>query len=247
MEELEQELVQLKAQNEKLKNENQILKYNAKLLIEENRKLLKYKTDSLTKEQESKQRLNNNSIPKLEQISESSVIGPRLKRKIDALTSVEVVSDESAVFFKPVSQPQKQQLQQMFQKFICILILYTMNLISKETSLLNQKKINIYKQQQQQQPEINRDYLQQELKQQRLIAMKITKLKVTLLNLLKLLKYYRQRADTQSMVKTTALIKCNPVLKSCLNQTSLEMKNNLNACKLMIFVSLMMNLMKNNH
>lgn len=260
MEELEQELVQLKAQNEKLKSENQLLKENAKQLIDENRKLLKFKADLMQSSQqkqvlapkepkEEAKQVNTNTQQQQQQqiiLSESSVIGPSLKRKLNALTLVEA-ADESAVFFKYVSQPQKQQLQQMFQKFICVLILYTVNLITKETNTLNQKKINLkYQyQQQQQQPAINCGYYQQELKQQRLIMMKITKLKVTLLNLLKLLKYYRQRADTQSLAKTTALIKCNPALKSCLNQTPLDLKNNLSACKLMIFVSLMMNLMKN--
>jgi len=257
MEELEQELVQLKAQNEKLKSENQLLKENAKQLIEENRKLLKFKADLMQSSQqkqvlaskepkEEAKQVNTNTQQQQIILSESSVIGPSLKRKLNALTLVEA-ADESAVFFKYVSQPQKQQLQQMFQKFICVLILYTVNLITKETNTLNQKKINLkYQyQQQQQQPAINCGYYQQELKQQRLIMMKITKLKVTLLNLLKLLKYYRQRADTQSLAKTTALIKCNPALKSCLNQTPLDLKNNLSACKLMIFVSLMMNLMKN--
>lgn len=242
MEELEKELEQLKDQNEKLKNENQILKENAKLLIEENRKLLKYKTDSVSQLKEQETKLQQNQI----QVEESSLIGSRLKRKLNSLSLVEA-ADESAVFFKLVSQPQKQQLQQMFQKFICVLILYTMNLISKETNSLNQKKMSLKHKQQQEDQVISQEYLDQELKQQRSIMLKIQKLKVTLLNLLKLLKYYRQRADTQLMMKATALIKCNPMLKSCLNQTSVEMKNNLNACKLMIFVSLMMNLMKNKH
>lgn len=245
MEELEQELVQLKEQNEKLKNENQILKDNAKLLIEENRKLLKYKTDNMNqlKEQETKL-LQQQQQQQHKQIDESSLTGSRLKRKINSLALVEA-ADESAVFFKLVSQPQKQQLQQMFQKFICVLIFYTMNLITKETNSLNQKKMSLKHKQQDQM--ISQDYLDQEIKQQRSTMLKITKLKVTLLNLLKLLKYYRQRADTQLMIKAAALIKCNPVLKSCLNQTSVEMKNNMNMCKLMIFVSLMMNLRKNKH
>jgi len=248
MEELEHELVQLKTQNEKLKSENQLLKENTKQLIEENRKLLKFKSD-LMQEQvlAPKEDTKQTSTPKQQQqhqiLSESSLIGPSLKRKLNALTLVEA-ADESAVFFKYVSQPQKQQLQQMFQKFICVLILYTVNLITKEANSLNQKKLNL-KYKYQQTPTINCDYYQQELKQQRLIMMKITKLKVTLLNLLKLLKYYRQRADTQSMTRTTALIRCNPALKSCLNLTSFEIKNNLSTCKLMIFVSVMMNLMKN--
>lgn len=256
MEELEQELIELKTQNEKLKSENQILKDNTKLLIEENRKLLKFKTDTINqlnaqKEKESKQQ-NSNLIQQEEEqqqtkVNESNLLGPRLKRKLNAISLVDA-GDESAVFFKFVSQPQKQQLQLMFQKFICVLILYTMNLISKETNTLNQRKMNFQQQLKQEQLDVVQfDYYQQELKQQRSLAMKISKLKVTLLNLLKLLKYYRQRADTQSMMKTTALIKCNPVLKSCLNQTSVEMTNKLNTCKLMIFVSLMMNLMKNKH
>ena len=182
MEELEQELVQMKAQNEKLKNENTLLKENTKTLLEENRKLLKFKSDTLLQQQHQKPSetkiinetfnaiaLNNQLGAGSLQQQQVCVVGPSLKRKLNSSTLVEV-ADESAVFFKIVSQPKKQQLQTMLQKFICVLILYTMNLLRKETSSLNQKEKRPQHQHQQQQP--------QDQRSQRTILMKITKLKL---------------------------------------------------------------------
>ena len=88
MEELEQEIIQVKAQNEKLKNENALLKENARVLLEENRKLLKHKQDTLNQQQQ----ISNEIIP-----IENQIIGSSLKRKINPMTLVGV-ADESAVF-----------------------------------------------------------------------------------------------------------------------------------------------------
>ena len=120
MEELEKDLVKLKAENEKLKNENNLLKENTKALIDENRKLLKFKADCLAqqKQVDTKSEINtisneiNNNNNNNNQIVSSS-----LKRKINSLTLIGAASDESAVFFNLVSQPKKQQLQSMIQKF----------------------------------------------------------------------------------------------------------------------------------
>jgi len=223
MEELEQEIIQVKAQNEKLKNENALLKENARVLLEENRKLLKHKQDTLNQQQQ----ISNEIIP-----IENQIIGSSLKRKINPMTLVGV-ADESAVFINLVSQPKKQQLQIMFQKFICVLILYTMNLINKETSYLNQRKMKY-------QTISSND---QEQKVQRSIMLKITKLKVTLVNLLKLLKYYRQKPSS-NLIKTLQ-IKNNPVLQLCVNKRPQDWTSNMNQYKLLIYVSLMKKFMKN--
>jgi len=223
MEELEQEIIQVKAQNEKLKNENALLKENARVLLEENRKLLKHKQDTLNQQQQ----ISNEIIP-----IENQIIGSSLKRKINPMTLVGV-ADESAVFINLVSQPKKQQLQIMFQKFICVLILYTMNLINKETSYLNQRKMKY-------QTISSND---QEQKVQRSIMLKITKLKLTLVNLLKLLKYYRQK-PSNNQIKTLQ-IKNNPVLQLCVNKRPQDWTSNMNQYKLLIYVSLMKKLMKN--
>lgn len=241
MEELEQELVQVKAQNEKLKSENTLLKENTKTLLEENRKLLKYKADTLLQQKEFKSPENDQINDTLNAIninsvnSQMCVIGSSLKRKLNSSTLAEV-ADESAVFFKIVSQPKKQQLQLMLQKFICVLILYTMNLLRKETSLLNQKEKKPHY------PPFSLS--DQDPRSQRSILMKITKLKLTLLNLVKLLKYCRQRAPNLT-ASQMALIKNNPILRMDLDKLpSPSMTMNLSVCKLTIFVSLMTKLMR---
>jgi len=234
MEELEQELVQIKAQNEKLKKENALLQENAKTLLEENRKLLKYKSDLLSQQKEAKKANETLTSQKSGQLC---ALGSSLKRKLNSSTLVEV-ADESAVFLKSVSQPKKQQLQSMLQKFICVLILYTMNLLRKETSSLNQKYVK-----KSQYPLLNKAY-EQDSTVQRSTLMKITKLKLTLLNLVKLLKYCRQRAPNLT-ASQIALIKSNPILRLDLNKSPAQsMTLNSSTCKLMIFVSLMTKLMR---
>jgi hypothetical protein len=242
MEELEKDLVKLKAENEKLKNENNLLKENTKALIDENRKLLKFKADCLAqqKQVDTKSEINTISNEINNNNNNNQIVSSSLKRKINSLALIGAASDESAVFFNLVSQPKKQQLQSMIQKFICVLILYTVNLINKESNLLKQtieKRATFPIQ-------FNQD---QEMKNyQRQIGMKITKLKVTLLNLIKLFKYYRQKTSNSlsTMRHATTLIKSSPIMKTYLK--SPQDMTNLNTCKLIMLVSLMTKLMKKN-
>lgn len=121
---------QLKEQNERLKKENAILKENAQLLINENRKLLKFKSDT-----------------EKSQSSKPIILQPVLKQQQDLNNIVSIIApsklhssqtfleaDESAVFTTYAFQP-KRQLQGMFQRIIYMLILQTLGLIRGE--LLN--------------------------------------------------------------------------------------------------------------
>lgn len=132
MDDLELDRDQVKAQNDKLKKENAILKEKVQLLIDENRKLLKFKSDT-----ESKQSLF---------LQKPIVLQPvLLKQQPDATTTTLSLAsksnspkaffeaDESAVFTKYASQP-KRQLQGMFQRIIYMLILQTLSLIRGELS-----------------------------------------------------------------------------------------------------------------
>jgi len=119
MDDLEMTCDKLKEENEKLKKENALLKEKAQLLIDENRKLLKFKSDT-------------ESLPK--PIVLQPVVRPAVQDlSIVAAAKPSLEADESAVFTKYASQP-KRQLQGMFQRLICMLILQTLGLIRGELS-----------------------------------------------------------------------------------------------------------------
>lgn len=127
MDDLEETCKQLKDHNEKLIKENKLLKEKAQLLIDENRKLLKFKSDT----EKSVTKINPKPVELVKVVPHESNL---LKRFIGA--------DESAVFTKYASQ-QKRQLQGMYQKIIFMLILQTMNLIKQE--MLNPQSSHVHK------------------------------------------------------------------------------------------------------
>jgi len=124
MDDLEITCDQLKDENEKLKSENKLLKEKAQLLIDENRKLLKFKSDT--------ERLQ--SSPKPITLLQQPV---HHQQRIKSCKQISPITfrgaDESAVFTKYASQP-KRQLQGMFQRIIYMLILQTLGLIKEELS-----------------------------------------------------------------------------------------------------------------
>lgn len=134
MEDLEETVIALKNQNEKLKSENRLLKEKAQLLIEQNRRLLK----------QAKQEITAGAIKapidtpietskNVEQRLDVSVTNG-LKRKCGQTEYESSEAVESAVFYKPVSQQKKQPQAVLFQRLIFILIVYTANLIKANNS-----------------------------------------------------------------------------------------------------------------
>ncbi len=117
MDDLEVTCEQLKEENEKLKKENALLKEKAQLLIDENRKLLKFKSDT-------------ESLPRPILLQPVMPVHNTFSM-VPAKPFPE--ADESAVFTKYASQP-KMQLQGMFQRVIYMLIVQTLGLIRGELS-----------------------------------------------------------------------------------------------------------------
>jgi len=117
MDDLEDTCKHLKDHNDKLLKENQLLKEKAKILIDENRRLLKFKTDT--------EKSTKSMKPSHELVKIAAHETKTLKQFVRA--------DESAVFTKYASQP-KRQLYGMFQQIVFMLILQTMNLIKQEMS-----------------------------------------------------------------------------------------------------------------
>lgn len=140
MDDLEITCNELKKQNEKLLKENTILKEKAQLLIDENRKLLKFKSDTekakpqvLTLVKQEITDANNININNQQQQQQPvTTVACVRSTPVIKLNPVNVLgADESAVFTKYVSQP-KRQLQGSFQRMIYMLILQTLGLLKQE-------------------------------------------------------------------------------------------------------------------
>lgn len=133
MEDMESMLHELKQKNEQLKKENALLKKNSQILIDENRKLLKFKSDV---ESQSASSVENNKLPvKIDQMNNNLIVcNANSMKQISG-------ADESAVFTKNASQ-QKKQLHEMFSRMIYMLILQTLGLLKQE---LNQSTPVAYK------------------------------------------------------------------------------------------------------
>lgn len=127
MDELEITCDQLKNENDRLKKENAILKEKAQLLIDENRKLLKFKSET-----EQNQKLKTEEAIAIIQptVLNSTLRSGNSNRELISMKPF-FEADESAVFTKYASQP-KRQLQGMFQRVIYMLILQTLSLLRAE-------------------------------------------------------------------------------------------------------------------
>lgn len=123
-EDLQVTLDKVKLENEKLKKENSLLKEKALLLIDENRKLLKFKTDT-----EQKAKTQQLALAKTTDMPGIIVLPAVVNKSISQKSYLG--ADESAVFTNYASQ-QKKQLQGMFQRMICMLLLQTMALLKRE-------------------------------------------------------------------------------------------------------------------
>lgn len=130
MDDLEITCDQLQTENNRLKKENALLKEKAQLLINENRKLLKFKSDT---EQNQKFEKTEDAIAIIRQPTVLNNSNLTIGSSDRELTSMKAFfeADESAVFTKYASQP-KRQLQGMFQRMIYMLILQTLSLLRTE-------------------------------------------------------------------------------------------------------------------
>jgi hypothetical protein len=206
MEELEVTVQTLREQNDKLKKENKLLREQTQLLINENRKLLRSKMEA---SKQAQQQLDNQQISsprsiqivKLEDLStlkESDLESKCKKRKLANDSSFGAL--ESAVFYNHVSQ-QKRQLQANYQKLICILIVYVLNLIKSNqcnNNKKNAKKIEFFTQNKNL---TTLNYQQQQHQHQT----KQAKLKSILTRLIKMLRN-AQRRETVCSAKTRAAL-----------------------------------------
>lgn len=117
----------LKKENAKLLKENSLLKTNTQLLIDENRKLLKFKTDTEAQ----------TVLLPLPIVAQSPLTDPIVKDELIVCNTNSMKqshgADESAVFTKYASQ-QKRQLQGVFQRMIYMLLLQTLGLLKQEMS-----------------------------------------------------------------------------------------------------------------
>lgn len=125
-EDLQVTVDRVKSENEKLKKENALLKEKAQLLIDENRKLLKFKADTEAKSQQLALK------PKTTDVSSIIVLPEVVNKSISQKPYLG--ADESAVFTNYASQ-QKKQLQGIFQRMICMLLLQTMALLKRELTI----------------------------------------------------------------------------------------------------------------
>jgi len=225
MDNLEELSQSLKDENERLKNENNLLKEKAKVLLEENRKLLKFKIEYENKL--NAQRSNGTAAMGHLAATESSCVSVR---NVVSTMNPLLEAEESAVFSNYVSQP-KKQLQGMFQRILCVLILHTLNLINQQTSLvthLSQRK------------KVCATSMQSEESNQVLISnLKVAKLRMTLAKLVKLLKVHRK---TKPSVKQSQCIV--PILKIYRASTMQGLQKTANACSLIMIMSLMLKSMK---
>jgi hypothetical protein len=183
---MEESVRLLKEQNEQLRIENKLLKEKTQLLVQENRKLLEFKKLSFTSmkpetittliQQSPTARTTtttttNVCLAKLDEESNTC-----LKRKLINTQEYGLVEVKSAEFNNFVSQPQKQFQTNIILKLISVLIVYTMSLI-KQTAL-----VAVTSSSSSEQPNSSQAYDQ-----------KLTKLKATLVKLVKLLKKFDKR------------------------------------------------------
>jgi hypothetical protein len=178
---LEENVRQLREENEQLRTENQLLKEKTQLLIEENRKLLEFKKVSLLSLKTSTDSPNTQAsvtLTKLDEVDDKSS-----KRKLREYGQIEV---ESAVFNKFASQPKKQFQSNIIQKLICVLIVYTMSLISQVAH--GQKTVS------QDEKSVNTKFVRSHQFDQKLI-----RLKIALVKLVKLLKRMQQDPSTAQL------------------------------------------------
>jgi hypothetical protein len=183
---MEESVRLLKEQNEQLRIENKLLKEKTQLLVQENRKLLEFKKLSFTSmkpetittliQQSPTARTTtttttNVCLAKLDEESNTC-----LKRKLINTQEYGLVEVKSAEFNNFVSQPQKQFQTNIILKLISVLIVYTMSLI-KQTAL-----VAVTSSSSSEQPNSSQAY-----------AQKLTKLKATLVKLVKLLKKFDKR------------------------------------------------------
>jgi hypothetical protein len=132
VDDLEITCVELKKQNEKLLKENTILKEKAQLLIDENRKLLKFKSDAEKAKPQVVTLVKSQELKNTNTKNEVSTVACVQSIPVFKLNPVNVLGDDkSAVFIKYVSQP-KKHLQGSFQRMIYMLILQTLGLLKQE-------------------------------------------------------------------------------------------------------------------
>jgi hypothetical protein len=185
---MEESVRLLKEQNEQLRIENKLLKEKTQLLVQENRKLLEFKKLSFTSMKPetittliqqsptaptttTTTTTTNVCLAKLDEESNTC-----LKRKLINTQEYGLVEVKSAEFNNFVSQPQKQFQTNIILKLISVLIVYTMSLI-KQTAL-----VAVTSSSSSEQPNSSQAY-----------AQKLTKLKATLVKLVKLLKKFDKR------------------------------------------------------
>lgn len=212
MDQLEEAVKVLKEQNEKLKNENSILKDKTKVLLDENRKLLEFKKQHL-------------QVVEVKQVLDESLNKP-LKRKLAEAEYYAGVG-ESAVF-PDVSQQKKQLQPLIFQRLICVLIAYTMNLIQKNKSTsLKSQQFSSPRQQQ----------------EEHYSNLRTIKLKAALVKLIKVLKLIRNRQQSsqpriqQQQQQLIPLVKRINIMATNSNNNS---QSNATKLKLIILLSLLM-------
>jgi len=176
MDDLETTCDELKKQNVKLLKENAILKEKAQLLIDENRKLLKFKSDTENSKPQVLTLVKQEITDQQQQKPVNTTVACVRSTPVIKLNSVNVLgADESAVFAKYVSQP-KRQLQGSFQRMIYMLILQTLGLLKQEM--------------------LNSSLIVPELAQSR-----ITKLKLTLEKLYRLARSKRMLPKPQESIR----------------------------------------------
>ena len=182
---MEESVRLLKEQNEQLRIENKLLKEKTQLLVQENRKLLEFKKLSFTSmKPETITTLIQQSPTAPTTTTTTNVILAKLdeesntclKRKLINTQEYGLVEVKSAEFNNFVSQPQKQFQTNIILKLISVLIVYTMSLI-KQTAL-----VAVTSSSSSEQPNSSQAY-----------AQKLTKLKATLVKLVKLLKKFDKR------------------------------------------------------
>lgn len=214
---LEENVRQLRDENEQLRIENKLLKEKTQLLIEENRKLLDYKKASLLSlKSTDSQAQSATTLTKSDDVADKSS-----KRKLREYGQIEV---ELAVFNKFASQPKKQFQSNIIQKLICVLIVYTMSLISQVVANNNNGQKS-----QSQDEKVVRSPSQQ-------FSQKLLRLKIALVKLVQLLKKMQQDPSTtqlQSSIQNQII----PLVRRI--NTS-----NPSKCLLLLIMSLMMK-MKN--